>query len=405
MNATLRDLKRHADTLAPPSFDVGSIIERGDARRRRRRGAAAAAAAVLVVAVIAAGMAFVGPDPRSNQPIDHPTPSVTESPVPAPAPARPLTYADDYKDVWDPEQSPHWLMRSIHYGPQILRPEVDAMHMDLTDDGVALVAEDGGIYFADGSSVEKIGELTIGVSESWSDTGVKSADAGSLLAWFTPAKPDPFLVVFDTHERKAIARISVPNCRRFGCRLTGVVGDRVYWEQSPDEPQRPVHLLMGLDVSGERVFKTDQSVLSEDLRSHPRALVIGDSFADGAVVSIEANFLTKGSSLVLRGVIRETGDGEQIYGSGGFDTTGRRLHLRLPDGYKPAATGYSLFQWLDDDSFAVMAGAVHNDFGWNGFRGYGDILVCNIAHGQCALAVKGPKRDRYRLVPHVDVPN
>jgi hypothetical protein len=387
-------------------FDIEGIIERGDARRRRRRGAVAAAAAVLVVVVIAAGLALAGPDQRSNQPIDDPTPSVTESPVPAPAAARQLTYADDYdKAAWDPEKSPRWFIRSIHYGQQILRPGVDAMHMDVTDDGVALVTEDGGIYFADGSSVEKIGELTIGVSESWSDRGVKSADAGSLLAWFTPAKPDVSLVVYDTHEREVSARISLPSCHRFDCRITAVVGKRVYWAESPDDPRYRKRPLMALDISSGRVSKTTRIAQTEDRRSNPRALVNGDSFADGPVVSIEANFVAKGASLVLRGVIRETRDGEEIYGSGGFDTTGRRLHLRLPDGYQPAETAYTLFQWVDDDSFAVMAGAVHNDFGWNGFRGYGDILVCNIADGQCALAVKGPKRDRFRLVPHVDVPN
>jgi hypothetical protein len=52
-----------------------------------------------------------------------------------------------------------------------------------------------------------------------------------------------------------------------------------------------------------------------------------------------------------------------------------------------------------------MAGAVPNEFGWNGFAGYGDILVCNIAEGRCAVAAKGPTGDGFRIVPHLDVPN
>lgn len=60
---------------------------------------------------------------------------------------------------------------------------------------------------------------------------------------------------------------------------------------------------------------------------------------------------------------------------------------------------------LDDDRFAVMAGAAHSRFGWNGFRGYGDILVCDIARERCELAVEGPTDDGYRIVPHLDVPN
>ena len=106
-------------------------------------------------------------------------------------------------------------------------------------------------------------------------------------------------------------------------------------------------------------------------------------------------------SLGLRRLVPET----RVLATGGFDGTGRRLHLRLPDGFRPAAVDYSLFQWLDDDRFAVMSGAVHNPYGWNGFRGYGDILVCDIASQRCDLAAKGPGGGRYRLVPHLDVPN
>jgi hypothetical protein len=67
---------------------------------------------------------------------------------------------------------------------------------------------------------------------------------------------------------------------------------------------------------------------------------------------------------------------------GGFDTRGRRLHLRLPSGYTPAGAPYELLQWLDDDRFAVMAGATH-EFGLSGWSGYGDILVCDIARERC----------------------
>jgi hypothetical protein len=59
-----------------------------------------------------------------------------------------------------------------------------------------------------------------------------------------------------------------------------------------------------------------------------------------------------------------------------------------------------------------MAGAVHNEFGWNGFSGYGDILVCDIAREECTLAVPGPAGvstsdgwGALRLVPHRDVPS
>ena len=68
-------------------------------------------------------------------------------------------------------------------------------------------------------------------------------------------------------------------------------------------------------------------------------------------------FMPQGSTLELRRVARVKANGDEVFGFGGFDTTGRRLNLRLPEGYTPAENPYVLFQWLDDDRFAVMPGA------------------------------------------------
>ena len=122
-------------------------------------------------------------------------------------------------------------------------------------------------------------------------------------------------------------------------------------------------------------------------------------------------FTPQGSTLELRRVARVKANGDEVFGFGGFDTTGRRLNLRLPEGYTPAENPYVLFQWLDDDRFAVMPGATHEN--GHGFSGYGDILVCDIAREECTLAVPGPAGvstsdewgDGFRLVPHRDPPN
>ena len=90
--------------------------------------------------------------------------------------------------------------------------------MDLTDDGLALVANNGGIYFADESSVEKIGNSNPDeVVFSWSAEGVKSASSGSLLAWFAPTRPDPSLVAYDTRERRILAEVPIPGCGPNDC--------------------------------------------------------------------------------------------------------------------------------------------------------------------------------------------
>ena len=398
MSASLRDLHRRVDELTPPSFDIDDVVERGDARLGRRRAALAVGTVGVVIAAIAAGTTLAASDERSNPPSNAPSPSVTETSVATPT--RRLTYADV-----PGAQAPNWRIHTIHFGDQTLRLG-EVLHMDVTDDGLAVVAEDGTVYFSDGSSVERIGVTSIEVS--FTDAGVKAASAGSLLAWFTPADPDRSLVVYDTHEREVVAQIPVHGCVQDQCRLVTVVGDRVYWSESDLPPAGQP--LRALDVSTGTVSETDAAGLIAYLRAFPRGFVKGDSFAVGEVVTQDVNqeavfFAPVGASLELRRLVRETSDDEAVYGYGGFDSTGRRLHLRLPAGYTPAASDYVLFQWLDDDRFAVMAGAAHNEFGWNGFPGYGDILVCDIARERCTLAAEGPSDDGYRIVPHLDVPN
>ena len=377
-----------------------------------------AATALSLMALLAS----CGTDDRQQANRPEPTESsrtddqAARTPTAAPTSTsmRPLTYTDDYVDDFRHGHPPRWLIRSIRYGEHTLRPSVDVMHMDLTDDGLATVAKDGGIYFADGSSVEKIGDAIIEDGMSWSADGVRSASSGSLLAWFAPTRPDRSLVVYDTNARQILAEVPAPGCVKYSCQLKAVVGDRVYWSESPD-PTSTTSLppagfpLMALDVLSGRVLQTNAKGLWEDLRAHPRAFVAGASFANGQVMSNEINyqavyFSPQGSTLELRRVVRQKANGDEVFGFGGFDTTGRRLTLRLPDGYSPAATQYPLFQWLDDDKFAVMPGATFSK-GLGSFPGYGDILVCDIAREQCTLAAPGPTDNGFRLVPHLNVPN
>jgi hypothetical protein len=399
MNASLRDLKHRADGLTPPPFDIDDIVAKGDARLGRRRAALVAGTAGVAAAVIAAGVVVNGSTTRSDAPADDPTPSVTETLAPGTR-VRQLAYADV-----PAEQAPNWRIGTIHYGDLELRLG-EVLHLDVTDDGLVVLAEDGTIYFSDGSSVEELG--TTSRNPGFSDADVKASAAGSLLAWFTDAGPDRALTVYDTHEGTVVAQVPAPDCVADLCRVVTVVGDRVYWSES--DPPSSSHPLRMLEVSTGAVSDTDATSLAAYLRTVPRGFVKGDSFADGEVVTYDVSpenvyFEPQGSTLELRRVVDETEGGEAVYGYGGFDTTGRRLHLRLPDGYPPADSDYVLFQWLDDDRFAVMSGAAHNDMGWNGFRGYGDILLCDIAEDRCTLAVPGPTDDDYRIVPHLDVPN
>ena len=135
-------------------------------------GTTLAATALSLVAALAACTNSDRPQPTEPAAADQQTTSAP-SPAPTSTSTRPLTYTDDY--VGHRRWSPRWLIQSIRYGDHTLRPGIDVMHMDLTDDGLALVAKNGGIYFADGSSVEKIGNSNIDEGFSWSAEGVKSA--------------------------------------------------------------------------------------------------------------------------------------------------------------------------------------------------------------------------------------
>jgi hypothetical protein len=320
-----------------------------------------------------------------------------------PSGGRPLTFSDDW--VADPDLDIHWRMKTVQYGDRTLNPGIDVTAMDLTVNGVVMVAPDGGVHFTDGETTEKVGESTIPYG-SFVEWGVQTSTSGSLAAWFTPEGSDRSLVVYDTHDRRLLAEVPTPECRPDECNLVTVVGDRVYYEWSHAEGSRYSTRLMVLDVATETVSETDADALSEDLRSQPRGFVKGDNYQTGEVVTQDVNdeavfFEARDSTLDLVRIVRGEGTDAPVFGYGGFDTTGRRLNLQLPKGYSPAEHPYALFQWIDDDRFAVMAGAA--DFVEPGV-GYGDILVCDIARERCTLAAPGPE-DGLRLVPHLVLPH
>jgi hypothetical protein len=174
----------------------------------------------------------------------------------------------------------------------------------------------------------------------------------------------------------------------------------------------PQNRVLSFDVSSGTVTATRARALWDDLRDRPRALVKSNDPRSGEVVAADAYLVPRDGRLVLRWLVSDTGpDGEATFGYGGHDTTGRPVHLRLPQAYTPTSS-YRLFQWLDDDRFAVI-GAVGDGSIPDApqGKGYGDILVCDLASEHCDLASPGPdKRASYtdggfRLVPDIDVPN
>jgi len=298
MSTSLRDLNRRVDAISPPEFDIAGIVERGNSRRRHRRAGLAAGVVALVVASVAAANVVAPSQRHTDGPADD------LGPPKAQVSPRPLTYTDDYRERWSSE--PHWLIQSFHYGEQRIGLDVSAEQMDVTDDGVVLAGEDGGVYFADGATIERVGETQR--EHPWASGHVDTGNAGSLVSWFTPAEPTASLVVYDTNRGKVIAEQDIPRCTA-GCSQLGIVGDRVYVDDPVDETagSGPHDRIFALDVTSGDVTPTDMRAFWDDLRSQPRALVKSHDPAAGEVVATDAWLAIRNDRLVLQWLLDEAG--------------------------------------------------------------------------------------------------
>lgn len=403
MSTSLRDLNRRVQAVSPPQLDIAGIVEHGNSRRRRRRAGLVAGTAALV----AASIAIAGVVTPSQHHTDGPAHDLRPT-KPRVSP-RLLTYTDDYRERWNP--GPHWLIQSFHYGDQRITLDVSAEQMDVTDEGVVVVGEDGGVYLADGDTVQRVGETQ--QDHAYASGHVDSGNTGSLASWFTPAEPTASLVVYDTDQRKVVAQREIPRCDA-GCSQLGIVDGKVYVDDPADElaGAGPDNRVFSFDVTSGLLSSTDTRAFWEDLRSHPRALIKSNDPATGEVVSADAWLTTRDDRLVLQWLVAGAGpNGEDVFDYGGYDSLGRPLGLTLPDGYTPTEF-YRLFQWLDDDRFAVIGGlgdgstpdVPHG-------QGYGDILICDLDAQRCRLASAGPEKrpaltdDGFRIVPDLDAPN
>jgi hypothetical protein len=113
------------------------------------------------------------------------------------------------------------------------------------------------------------------------------------------------------------------------------------------------HHLMFDVTTGHRNTATARSYAS-DLLNHPRGLIVGDSRRTGTVTDgIGQAFTGVGSHLAPQ--VRLS-SGRQTPTSA-FDTATRQaVELRLPEryGYR-GADSFTLFEWLDDDTVALIA--------------------------------------------------
>ncbi len=362
MTNSLRDsLARHAHAVEPPELDVHALVSVGEKRLRRRRFGALAGS-VLAVA-LAVGVPAVVWDLRDE-------PKSVEKPRPPEPPRkveehgiRPITYGQE---------------QTLHLGNREIDTGLDFLSVAVTDDGAALTTIDGGIWFTDGRTVERIGSTIAlrvrpravsgpaGMPRDWvvTDTG------GSLLAWlaYPDQRPDhPELVVYDSGSRVVLDRKPIEVPEGGSATVLAIAGRAVFL----DEGGSPLRY----DVDTGVLEPVDEAEVAAARRGVSRALVVGPSAETGGLLHTEGHPGTRSNS-VGRLTVNDSELDEL------FDPhTGERVELRVPAGYESGQMWF--VQWLDDTRFTLIAGVPGVYGNWAGGAPVGDLLVCRITEGRC----------------------
>ena len=357
-------LRRLGDQIVPPPFEA--LRETARRRVRRARVATTVAVAAIVLAIIATTV-YLGRD--SDRRIE-----------PAPAPAvRLLTYADG---------------STIHYGEHTVEADAPVVELDVTDDGVGFRTADGRIWFTDGSSTDRLGDLGEtgpGYGDTWPLTShpgwMLSPNTGSRLVWFEfPAPGEPEVVVYDTDTRREDARDTV-GLEPGHTAVPALLSDRfVYWFRDPDPGEMPEdQALVRYDpATGERSRTTEQALLGDlDADAAARSVRLkGDGRWDSSDAFHYSDGMGQQVGLSLRkgvaGVngVAPVGPGDMV----AEDVDGRTFAFDPPPGYSATAGVAWLVQWLDDRTVVVLSP----------FRRSTDLIACHVETKTCEVAASAP---------------
>lgn len=354
----LRELGRQ---VMPPPF---SMLEK-TATRRDRRVRIAAGLAIVVVAALTA--ALVG---RTTDREVQPAP---------PAPARPLTYADG---------------TTITYGDRVVEAPGRVLELDLTDDGVGFVTDDGGIWFTDGSGTDRLGDLGepgSGYDDRWPlmtrPSWMLSANSGSRLVWFQfPSTGHPEVVVYDTASRQEVSRDAV-RLGADGVALPALVSERfVYWFEDPQPGELAAdQAQVRYDpATGEQTPVTEGDLLEDlDADAAPRSVLLK---GDGRSEHLPGFHYSDGMGLQM-GLALEEGvagvSGVAPVGPGDMvarAVDGGRFVFQPPPDHTDRSGASWLVQWLDDRTVVVLDPLPHRT----------DLLACHLDTSSCEVAAAAP---------------
>jgi hypothetical protein len=352
--------------------------------RRRRHLVAVAATVVAVALVVTAGTAVLKVAEADPPPAKPPAPTTIRPPVPDQVQsARPLVYAEDDE---------------VHVGGRTVVADDLVIDIDVVDGGAVFATETfhrrliSTVWFTDGSRVTEIGRTRGSVITS--GVGMTGSSFGPFMVLSDVVTGDE--VVYDTGRLHEVGRLGS------AAAVVAVDEHYVYWTPAtPDGAScadnetdangcNRYRDLRRFDVRRGTQVRVSWASYIADRRSRPRLL--SSTGADEPVFFEKTHFTRHGDRLV-------GGD----LGLGQTYTvrdarTGTPIPLRLPRGYDAAQDNFHLAQWLDDESFTVVAG-------WYGHDELtdGDILLCRTSGGRCRVLVPGgpPVTDAYhgRRVP------
>jgi hypothetical protein len=361
MSGMLRELlSERADAAGSPGVDLHHLIAQGERRVRRRRVVALGGTAAAVALTLGASFVVVETgDDRTSPPVDPSTnnPTRTADVEPDAPGSRPLTYG---------------LGATIHYGDRTIETAEDADGLFVLDDGLAILTGDDPPKYDNRLFITEGGSDPIEIAHRVRQ--LTSGEVGSLLAWLDGGD----VVIYDIQVRGVVARVAVR--RQYSTGFT-VLENAVYWHEYTEGTVTTDGRedLVRYDVpTGTRTLASAAELRAETRTAVSPVLVVGsaDSLtpAEGfTVVDSQLEFETDAQGVAPPVFVRATGE---------------RLRVGVPDGYDGELL--SVFQWLDDDRFAVVAeGGVKR-------APVGDLLVCRISAGQCRTVATG---EQYWLLP------
>jgi hypothetical protein len=353
-------LRGLGDQIVPPPLD----LLRQTARRRDRRTTMVLAAG-SALAVTLATVLLLGRDGHSSpEPVGPPAPT-----------SRPLTYA---------------VGSEVHYGDDIVATSGAVLELDLTDDGVVVRTDDAGIWFTDGSGLDRLG--TLGrpaaafqpeVPYYYGDGSfVVSDNTGSLVGWFEfPAPNQPELVVYDTASRDEVARQPIELGKGHGALLTSVNEEFASWDIDPVPFEDP-SAYGRLDLAtGEQAVTAKQPATNAGPVGTPRTVLVSHQEGGGPPYEVEDGIHMQlgccghGGRNVRQLVPRGEEPLEVLDGA-----TRTAFTFAMPRGYPdPDPIPGWLTQWIDNDTIVIT---------FHDFEGeqLSDVLVCHVSTSACEIA-------------------